>query len=33
LGFLSVHLRVKFFNNGVRYAQIKIPARTFHSLV
>ena len=31
--FLSVHLRFKFFNKGVRYAHIKIPARTFHSFV
>jgi len=33
LGFLSVHLRVLFLSKGVRYAQIKISARTFHSLV
>jgi len=33
LGFLSVHLLVKFLSKGVRYARIKILARTFHSLV
>ena len=33
LGFLSVHLRVKKLNKGVRYAQIKISERAFHSLV
>jgi len=33
LGFLSVHLRVKFLSKGVKYAHIKISARTFHSWV
>ena len=33
LGFLSVHLRVKYFSKRVRYAHIKIPARTFYRLV
>jgi len=33
LGFLSVHLLVKFLSKGVRYARIKISARTFYSLV
>ena len=31
LEFLSVHIRIKILNKGVRYAPIKIPARTFHS--
>ena len=33
LGFLSVHLRVKYLSKRVRYAHIKIPARTFYRLV